>query len=111
MERGGQHLSWNLRARSLKIYCQSSIYEKILGGTVGFKFEFAYKLQMDAQRKTLCILRIEVLSYQVRMNLENFEALVAISAFDKLFKATQELLTRIMPVPMETASVGGSMVS
>jgi len=41
------------------------------------------------------------------MNLENFEALVASSAFDKLAKATKELLTRLMLAPMETASAGG----
>ena len=64
---------------------------------------------MPAQRKTLCILRIEVLSYQVRMKLENFEALVASSVFNKLPKETLELLTRLMSAPVETASVEGSM--
>jgi len=45
------------------------------------------------------------------MNLENFEALVASSIFDKLCKATQELLTKFMSAPMETASARGSMAS
>lgn len=47
---------------------------------------------MVAQRITLCILRVEVLSYQVHMNLDYFEALVASSVFDKLLKATHDFL-------------------
>jgi len=45
----GQKLSQNLRARSLKIYRHSSIYEQILGGAARFKCEIAYKLQMAEQ--------------------------------------------------------------
>ena len=45
------------------------------------------------------------------MNLENFKALVASSVLDKLPKATQEFLTRLMSAPVETASAGGSMAS
>jgi len=95
----------------LKICRQSSIYKRILGGKVGFKFEFSYKLQMATQQKTLGILRIEVLSSQARMNLESFEALVASLVFDKLPKETQDLLTSIMSAPMETATTEGSMAS
>lgn len=53
---------------------------------VEFKFKIAYKLQMVDQWKTLGIFRIEVLSYQVCMNLDYFEALVASSMFEKLLK-------------------------
>lgn len=66
---------------------------------------------MATQQKALCILRIAVLSSQVCMNLESFEALGASLVFEKLPKETQELLTSIMLAPMETASVEEEMAA
>jgi len=57
------------------------------------------------------MLRIEVSGYQLHMNTESFEALVASSMFDILHKVTQELLTSLMSAPVETTSAGGSMAS
>ena len=66
---------------------------------------------MSDQRKTLGILRIEVLSYQAHMNLDYFEALVVILVFERLPKEIQELLTGIMLAPVEAASVGEEMAT
>ncbi len=72
----------------LKIFHQSNIYEQILGGMVGFDFEIAYKLQMVAQRETLCIRGDYVSCYRLCMNLVFFEDLVASSVFHRLPKET-----------------------
>ena len=82
-----------------------------MGGTVGLEFKNAYKLQRVAQQKTLGILRIEVLSSQVRMNHENFEALIVSSTFWKSPKETQNLLNRITSMPTETVNVGEVMTA
>lgn len=66
---------------------------------------------MAAQRKIVCIRRVEVSRYRLCMNPKSFEALVASSMFDRLPKETQEILNSLMLVPMETASAGGCMVS
>ena len=67
----------HLRKQSLKIFHQNNINCQKLGGMVGFEFKSAYKLQVATQRKTLGILRIELLISQARMDREKFEALRA----------------------------------
>lgn len=79
------------------------------GGNLGFEFEFAHKLQMATQWKALFILRVDVSSYQLHMNPESFEVLVASSMFDRLPKETQELLNILMSTLAEIASDGGLM--
>jgi len=101
----GWHLSQTLWTKSLKIYRQSSINEPILGETIGFEFEGAYKLQVVSQRKTLGILRIELLSSQAHMNHETFELLLASSVFQTMPQANQDLLCSIMSMPTEAMSV------
>lgn len=100
---GGQYLCQNLREKSMKICCQSNIYEQIFGGSIGFEFENAYKLKVASQRKTLSIFRIEVLSSYACMNCEYFEPLIVSLAFEKFPKEIEELLSSIMSLPAKTA--------
>jgi len=53
---------------------------------VGFEFKNPYKSQVVVQRKTLGILKIQLLRYQVCMDLMTFEALRASSVFETLPK-------------------------
>jgi len=55
-----------------------------------------YKLQVAVQWKTLGILRIELLHFQVHMNCESFQDLIATLAFEQLSKETQALVNSIM---------------
>jgi len=66
----------------------------------------AYKLHVAAQRGTLDILSIKLLSFQVHMNLQLSEALTSSSAFQQLPKETQVLLNTIMSTPAETVDIG-----
>jgi len=82
-----------------------------MGGMVGFELKNAYKLQVATQKKTLGILRIEVLSSQAHMNPEIFEALVASLVFKKLPIGMQVLFSSIMPMPTETMSAREAMTA
>jgi len=66
---------------------------------VGSEFKMPYKLQVAIQRKTLGILRIDLLSSQAHMNCEHYELLIASSVFETLPKETQEFLQSIMSTP------------
>lgn len=85
----------NLRVKYLVMYCQFSIYERIFGGMVEFEFEFAYKLRVVVQRKTLFILRISMLCCLVHMNHEYFESLIAGPAFDKFLELDRKIIIDI----------------
>ena len=74
-----------------------------MGGTVGFEFKRPYKLQVVFQQKTLRILIIQLLSYQVCMDRANFEALRASSVFETLPKEMHDFLNRIMSTTEEVA--------
>lgn len=95
----------------MKIYHQSNIYEQILGGTIKFEFELAYKLKMAAQRETLCILRVYVLHCQVCMNHAFFGNLGASFVFERLPEETQQLINSFMFEPMGTTSARESIAS
>ena len=92
-----RHLRWNLWLRSLKICRQTDINEPNLGGTIRFEFKIPYKLQVVVQRKTLGILRIELLSSQAPMNREFFKTLT----FSNFPETTWALLESIMSTPAE----------
>lgn len=96
-----KHLRKTLWVKFLKICLQSSIDGLNVGGTVGFEFKKPYKSQMVVQRKTLGILKIQLLRYQLYMDLANFEALRSSSVFQGLSKEMQDLLTRMMLTPEE----------
>lgn len=66
-----------------------------MGGTFGFGFKIPYKLQVATQRKRLNILRIELLHFQVHMNCEFFQDLIASLPFEQLSKETQALVNNI----------------
>ena len=100
-----QHLRWNLWFRSLRIYCQSSINESIFGGMVRFEFKIPYKLQVAAQQKTLGILRIDLLHFQVHMNCEFFQDLIVSSTFEQFSKETQALVNSIMSIYVEVMTL------
>ncbi len=85
---GSRHLRWNLWIKSLKICRQSGINEPNLGVMVGFEFKMPYKLQVAIQRKTLGILKIQLLRYQVCMDRVNFEALRESLVFERFLKET-----------------------
>lgn len=55
-----------------------------------------YKLEVVVQRKTLGILRIELLRSQAPMNQEFFEAFKETPAFENLPETSQALLESIM---------------
>ncbi len=78
------------------IYCEYSINGPNMGGMVEFEFKKAYKSQVAIQRTTLSVLRIQLLHYQVGMDLTNLEALRASSMFETLPKETQDFLNRMM---------------
>ena len=51
---------------------------------------------MALRQTTLIILRIQLLRYQLGMDLTNFEALRASSVFERLSKETQDFLNRMI---------------
>ena len=95
---GDRHLSQTSWLRFLKIYRQYSINGPNVGETVGFDFKKPYKLQVVVQRKTLAILKIQLLRYHLCMDLSNFEALRASSVFERFLKEMQELLTKMTSI-------------
>ena len=98
---GDQQLRHEVRTRFGTICRQSSINGSNVGGTVKFEFKKPYKSKVDIQRTTLSVLRIQLLLYQVGMNLINLEALRVSSVFDTLLKETQDLLNRMMSTTEE----------
>ena len=106
-----RHLRLNLRVKSWKICHQFSIYGWTLGGTVKFEFEFAYKLHVAVQQKSLFTLKISVLSYRLYMNPQVYTDLVTSSVFEKLLEDTQHFILSTMSRLGEITSTGGIITS
>lgn len=97
--------------KSWKICHQFSIYGWTLGGTVKFEFEFAYKLHVAVQQKSLFTLKISVLSYRLYMNPQVYTDLVTSSVFEKLLEDTQHFILSTMSRLGEITSTGGIITS
>ena len=84
----GKQLRHKVKIRFGTICHQSHINESNMGGMVEFEFKRAYKSQVALHRTTLGILRIQLLRYQLGMDLTNLEAVRASPWFETLPKET-----------------------
>jgi len=73
----------------------------------GEQSDLNLKLQVATQQKTLAILRIELLHFQVHMNCELFQDMIASPVFEQLSKETQALVKSIISTCAEAMNTEG----